>query len=274
MFYAKTRGLFITFIHLTPLYMPWNPELYEDFKDIRNQPFHDLLGFIQPHDIKTVIDLGCGTGQQTATLAERFPDASVLGIDASAEMLQRSNAFKRDNLDFKRLSTEEAIAAGEKWDLIFSNAALQWSDNHQKLFPQLLAMLHPDGQFVVQMPVQTENVLNKLLLETANEEPFAAYLRGWKKVSPLLTMDEYAQLLFDAGLVNLRIEQRVYPIIATDHDTLFQFIAGSALIPYTERLKGEERDQFILRFRQKIAAAFPTLPAIYAFKRLLLYGAK
>ncbi|WP_281925500.1 methyltransferase domain-containing protein [Flavobacterium collinsii] len=254
--------------------MPWNPEIYNKFKDIRYQPFYDLVNFIQPEKGMKAIDLGCGTGEQTAILANKFTEADFLGVDSSAEMLEQSKALETNNLYFRKSTTEETLESGEKWDLIFSNAALQWSDDHEVLFTKLLEQLNPKGQFAVQMPVQPENKLNKILLELVQEKPFVSYLKGFKRESPVLSIDEYAQILFDGGLENLEIQQKVYPIIAKDHETLFSFISGSALIPYTERLEGEEKVVFIETYKKRIAEGFPKLPAIYSFKRLLLYGRK
>jgi trans-aconitate 2-methyltransferase len=189
-------------------------------------------------------------------------------------MLQQSKALETDNLHFRKATTEETIASAEKWDLIFSNAALQWSDDHESLFAKLLELLNSKGQFAVQMPVQPENKLNKILLELVNEEPFKTYLNGFTRDSPVLSIDEYAQILFDGGLEDLKILQKVYPIIANDHETLYNFISGSALIPYIERLEGEEKELFITTYKQRIAEHFPKLPAIYSFKRILLYGKK
>ena len=124
------------------------------------------------------------------------------------------------------------------------------------------------------MPVQPENKLNKILLELVDEEPFKSYLNGFKRDSPVLSIDDYAQILFDGGLENIQIMQKVYPIIANDHDTLHNFISGSALIPYIEKLEGDQRELFIKTYKERIAIHFPKLPAIYSFKRLLLYGRK
>ncbi|WP_343697825.1 methyltransferase domain-containing protein [Flavobacterium sp.] len=252
--------------------MPWNPEIYNKFKDIRYQPFYDLAEFIKPVSGMRSIDLGCGTGEQTAILADKFKDAHFLGVDSSAEMLEKSKHLETDRLHFRKATTEETLHSGEKWDLIFSNAALQWSNDHTMLFPNLLNLLNKGGQFAVQMPVQPENKLNKILSELVDEEPFKTYLKGFKRDSPVLSIDEYAQILFDGGLEDIQIIQKVYPIIAKDHDTLFDFISGSALIPYIERLEGEQKELFIKTYKERIALSFPKLPAIYSFKRLLLYG--
>lgn len=254
--------------------MPWNPEIYNKFKNIRYQPFYDLIDFIKPVNGMKVIDLGCGTGEQTAILADKFKEADFLGVDSSAEMLDQSKALESDNLHFRKATTEETLASGEKWDLIFSNAALQWSNDHETLFTALIDLVNPKGQFAVQMPVQPENKLNVILAELVEEEPFKSYLKGYKRDSPVLSIDEYAQILFDGGLEDIQILQKVYPIIANDHETLYNFISGSALIPYIERLDGYEQELFIKTYKERIAAYFPKLPAIYSFKRLLLYGRK
>lgn len=254
--------------------MPWNPEIYNKFKSIRYQPFYDLADFIEPVSGMKAIDLGCGTGEQTAILADKFAEANFLGVDSSAEMLEQSKSLETDNLHFRKATTEETLKSGEKWDLIFSNAALQWSNDHATLFTELIKLVNPKGQFAVQMPVQPENKLNVILAELVDEEPFKSYLKGYKRDSPVLSIDEYAQILFDGGLEDLKILQKVYPIIANDHETLYNFISGSALIPYIERLEGDEEALFINTYKKRIALHFPKLPAIYSFKRLLLYGRK
>ena len=254
--------------------MPWNPEIYNKFKNIRYKPFYDLADFIEPVSGMKAIDLGCGTGEQTAILADKFADANFLGVDSSAEMLEQSKSLETDNLHFRKATTEETLKSGEKWDLIFSNAALQWSNDHETLFTELIKLVNPKGQFAVQMPVQPENKLNVILAELVDEEPFKSYLKGYKRDSPVLSIDEYAQILFDGGLEDLKIQQKVYPIIANDHETLYNFISGSALIPYIERLDGDEKALFINTYKKRIALHFPKLPAIYSFKRLLLYGKK
>ena len=254
--------------------MPWNPDIYNKFKNIRYQPFYDLADFIEPVSGMKAIDLGCGTGEQTAILADKFAEAHFLGVDSSAEMLEQSKSLETDNLHFRKATTEETLKSGEKWDLIFSNAALQWSNDHVTLFAELIKLVNPKGQFAVQMPVQPENKLNIILAELVDEEQFKSYLKGYKRDSPVLSIDEYAQILFDGGLEDLKIQQKVYPIITNDHETLYNFISGSALIPYIERLDGDEKALFINTYKKRIALHFPKLPAIYSFKRLLLYGKK
>lgn len=254
--------------------MPWNPEIYNQFKNIRYQPFFDLVENISSDGLKSAIDIGCGTGEQTKILSEKFADANFLGIDSSTEMLEKSSSLGNERLSFKQQTIEELYDSNEKWDLIFSNAALQWSDNHEKLFPKLLSLLSENGQFAVQMPVQSENILNQILFQLASEELYKSQLNNWNRVSPVLTLDEYTKIMFDAGLKDLNISMKVYPIIADDAEKLFQFISGSALIPYLEILDQDSHDKFIIEYKKRIAEKFENFPAIYAFKRILLYGRK
>ncbi|KFE96991.1 methyltransferase domain-containing protein [Chryseobacterium luteum] len=254
--------------------MPWNPDVYNQFKNIRFKPFYDLAALITDEKEMKAVDLGCGTGEQTAILTEKFPDAVFTGIDSSPEMLEKSKALENERLHFRMATTEEVLEADESWDLIFSNAALQWSDDHPKLFPKLISKLKSGGQLAIQMPYQPGNILNKILFELAGEEPFHIQLNGWNRPSAVLTVDEYAQILFDSGLEDLDLSQKVYPIIAEDHETLFNFISGSALIPYLERLNETQQKTLTTEFKQRIAANFSNLPAMYAFKRILMYGRK
>ncbi|MEI3789164.1 MULTISPECIES: methyltransferase domain-containing protein [unclassified Chryseobacterium] len=254
--------------------MPWNPDVYNQFKNIRFKPFYDLAELITDESNMKAVDIGCGTGEQTAILTDKLQGAVFTGIDSSPEMLEKSRTLENERLHFKLSTTEAMLDADESWDLIFSNAALQWSDNHQELFPKLISKLNVGGQLAVQMPYQPGNTLNKILFELADEEPFKSQLNSWNRPSAVLTIDEYAQILFDNGIQDLNLSQKVYPIIAEDHDTLFNFISGSALIPYLERLDEEQQKTFTTEFKLRITRNFPKLPAIYAFKRILLYGRK
>ncbi len=254
--------------------MPWSPEKYNQFKNIRYQPFFDLMDLISEEDLKNCIDLGCGTGEQTNILSKRFEKANFLGIDSSAEMLSGSEKFAHEKLQFRNLTIETFADDDTTWDLIFSNAALQWSNDHEKLFPKLISLLSDKGQFAVQMPVQKENILNKILIDLAQEKPFVDFLHGWKRDSPVLSIDDYAQIMFENGLREIQIIQKVYPIIADNPDKLFDFISGSALIPYLERLSEDEQNIFVTEYKNRIQKEFKKFPTIYAFKRLLLYGKK
>ncbi|MDR6737062.1 methyltransferase domain-containing protein [Sphingobacterium sp. 2149] len=254
--------------------MPWNLNSYYQFKDIRFKPFYDLAELIVGDNVLDAVDLGCGTGEQTAILSEKFTNINFLGLDSSAEMLSHSYYLQTEHLKFRQSTVEKFVAEPSTWDLIFSNAALQWVDDHRVLFPQLISKLKLGGQLAVQMPYQPENILNKILFELGNEEPFRTYLNDWNRPSPVLDIDTYAKMLFENGLDQLDLSLRVYPLLAADADTLYNFIAGSALIPYFERLEQAKKVEFVDEFKTRINKHFSKFPNIYPFKRILLYGRK
>src|SRR5215510_7434371 len=133
----------LRFIHLilsssSPIaggcYMPWNPQLYRQFEKERSAPFDDLLALVARREGLKVIDLGCGTGELTQKLADALPRSDVLGIDSSTDMLAKADPLRRPGLRFE-LGEIEAVMG--TWDLVFSNAAIQWVNNHQYLIPHL-----------------------------------------------------------------------------------------------------------------------------------------
>lgn len=250
--------------------MTWDPKKYNKFKEERSKPFDDLTSHIIDKPNLKVIDLDCGTGELTQKLYQKLTNPLVLGIDNSAEMLAKAPV--QENLEFKEKTILEQLNEETKWDLIFSNAALQWIDNHHELFPKIISRLNTGGQLVVQMPQQNENILNKILLQLVQEEPFASYLKNWTRPSPVLTLDEYAKILFENRSKDLVLYEKVYPIISNKKDDFFDFISGSALTVYQERLNEHEFTALTAEFKKRIDTFFPIVPSIYAFRRLVIYA--
>lgn len=250
--------------------MTWDPDKYNEFKTEREQPFSDLISHIDYRSGMKVLDLGCGTGVLTAVLGARLSNSSVLGIDSSKEMLER--APEQNGLTFKHRTIEEQLAAEDRWDLIVSNAALQWLDDHKSLFLKIISRLNPGGQLAVQMPQQTENALNVILFDLADEEPYAKALNYWNRPSPVLRLDDYAEILFDQGGLHLALYQKVYPVISKHPNDLFDFISGSALPSYLQRIDEKFLEPFVSEFKRRIHLRFPKAASIYAFKRVILYA--
>lgn len=250
--------------------MAWNPEKYDEFKSERFAPFYDLISLINIKPAMDIIDLGSGTGELTGKLAAKFPGARILGIDSSAEMLSKAAAFVTENLRFEQKTIEEQIATDQKWDLIFSNAAIQWVENHQVLLLKIISTLKPNGQVAIQIPSQKSNVLNQILAELVQEEPYKNALNGWVRDSPVLETDDYAQIFFENGSKEMTIYEKIYPLIVAHTDELFQWISGTALIPYLEKLTGEIKDNLITEFKSRIDQRFLKTPILYPFKRIIL----
>lgn len=270
--------------------MPWDPNQYHKFQAQRSAPFYDLLALVDVRPNLKVVDLGCGTGELTRQLVDRLPNSDVTGLDSSPQMLDVAGAasfssrgpsasltpsrrrlpFGRTSLRFER--GEQAQLTGE-WDLIFSNAALQWSENHAELIPQLYAKLKPGGQIAVQVPSNHNHISHQIIRETAGEEPFRSILAGFQRYAPVLGIDQYAQLLFDCGAENIVIFEKVYPHVLENSGAVVEWISGTACVPYFEKL-GDHKESFLTAIQQKMQKALPQIPVFYPFRRTLFSARK
>lgn len=249
--------------------MPWDPNQYHKFQDERSAPFFDLLALVEVHPNLKVVDLGCGTGELTRHLAA-LPGSYVTGIDSSEQMLEIARAFETPRLRFEK--GDQARLRGD-WDLIFSNAALQWSEQHKHLIPRLYQRLNPGGQIAVQVPSNHNHISHQIYRETASEEPFQTVLNGFQRYAPVLSIDEYARLFFECGAENITVFEKVYAHVLEDSDAVVEWISGTALVPYFERL-GEHKKNFVDALRVKMRAALPDSPVFYPFRRTLFSARK
>ncbi len=246
--------------------MPWDPARYKQFAAERAAPFEDLLALIDRREGMRVIDLGCGTGELTRRLAEALPHSDVTGIDSSAQMLDEAAKLKRPGLRFEQRRIEDV--AGE-WDLVFSHAAIHWLDDHESLIPRLFALVAPVGQISVQMPSNHDHPTHRLIAEIAGEEPFRTALGGWTRDVPVLTIDRYAELLYEARATNVTVLEKIYPHLLEDADALADWTSGTALVPYFERLDDGMRTGFMDRYGARLRQLFPQAPVFYPFRRIL-----
>jgi trans-aconitate 2-methyltransferase len=250
--------------------MPWNPELYHKFESERSAPFYDLLALVNVRPDLKVIDLGCGTGELTSQLADKLPNSHVTGLDSSPQMLEKAASFQRPGLVF--VEGDQAALTGE-WDLIFSNAALQWSENHTELIPSLYGKLAPGGQIAVQVPSNQYHISHQIYRQTADEEMFKFILNGFQRYAPVLKIDDYARIFYQCGAEDIVVFEKVYAHILEDADAVVEWISGTALVPYFERL-GKYKDEFVQSVREKMRAAMPDRPVFYPFRRTFFSAKK
>jgi len=258
--------------------MPWNLDLYHKFQAERSAPFFDLLALVEVRTNLKVIDLGCGSGELTRQLADKLPNAQVTGLDSSPQMLEKAASYTSSNPSTS-LRTSLIFQPGDqstltgKWDLIFSNAALQWSENHAELIPYLFDKLTPGGQIAVQIPSNHNHISHQIYRETADEDMFKFILQGFQRYSPVLSIENYSRILFDCGAEKINVFEKIYPHVLENADAVVEWISGTALVPYFERL-GRHKDEFVESIRQKMRAAMPDSPVFYPFRRILFSARK
>jgi trans-aconitate 2-methyltransferase len=250
--------------------MPWNPDQYHKFQSQRAAPFYDLLALVDARPNLKVIDLGCGSGELTRQLADKLPNSHVTGLDSSPQMLDKAASFANSNLVFQQ--GDQSTLTGE-WDLIFSNAALQWSENHTELIPHLFDKLKPGGQLAVQVPSNHNHISHQVYRETAEDDMFKFILQGFQRYAPVLSIDNYSRILFDCGAEDINVFEKIYPHVLEDSDAVVEWISGTALVPYFERL-GEHKDAFVKTIREKMRIAMPDSPIFYPFRRILFSARK
>ena len=250
----------------------WNPAQYERFRAEREQPFHDLVALITRRPAGRVLDLGCGTGQLTASLHRRLAAVETLGVDSSGAMLERAHTLEVDGLAFTR--GDIAVWQPQSpFDVVFSNAALQWVGDHRALFPRLKAMLVAGGELAVQVPANFDHVSHRLAAEIAREDPFIGAMGGWTRTFPVLAPEEYAGLLHELGFVAQSVRLQVYGHVLESPDAVVEWVRGTLLTDYELRMPEAMYQDFVARYRERLRIALgDARPYFYPFKRILMWG--
>ncbi len=252
--------------------MTWDPSVYERFARERSLPFFDLVGLVRPGLEMRVLDLGCGTGALTRVLHERTGARQTLGIDSSAEMLERAEAHRILGLSFQQADIA-TFSPERPVDLVLSNAALHWLDDHPALFPRLFAMVAPRGQLAVQIPANDDGVAHRVAAEVAAEAPFSEALGGFVRRSSVLSPAGYAELLHAVGFRHQHVRLQVYPHVLDDPDQVVEWVRGTLLLAYSERLDAPTYEAFLARYRARLAEVLgPARPVFFPSPRILLWA--
>jgi trans-aconitate 2-methyltransferase len=232
----------------------WSPSTYLQFADERGRPFVDLLARVGAENPEVVVDLGCGPGQLTATLAQRWPEARVQGLDSSPEMVARAQDHAGGRLSF-------AVADLRSWqpeepvDVLVSNATLQWVPGHRELLPQLVAAVRPGGWLAFQVPGNFGEPSHRLLHELAAEPRFAAATRGVLRPAAAEPTDYLADL--SALGCTVDVWETTYLHVLTGPDPVFRWISGTGARPVLQALDQGRRTEFEAEYRARLAAAYP-----------------
>ena len=250
----------------------WNPDQYSRYSNERSRPFFDLLAQVHLERPRTIVDLGCGSGELTATLAERWPEAHIIGVDNSPEMIERARQHAIEG----RLAFEQADLASwkpeEPLDLIVSNAALQWVGNHERLLPELAGMIAPGGVLAFQVPGNFNAPSHVLLGELMRSDAWhSRFGMSWNSSPSALSAEWYLELLKGLGL-DVTAWETSYMHILQGDDPVLEWVKGTALRPVLATLDEAEQQAFLQEYGARLREAYPQKPfgTVFPFRRIFV----
>lgn len=249
----------------------WNSDLYLKFKQQRTQPALDLAKRIEKYNPLSVADLGCGPGNSTSVLRSVFPNARLIGIDNSANMIEKARNTYPD-IEFRLRDIQNL---NEKYDLIFSNACLQWISDHNTLLPYLIEQLNDNGVLAVQIPINRNEPLFKIIKNTAEQSDFdfsQAYFENNDALSP----NEYYEILSKCAS-GFDIWETVYYHEMPSHEALIDWVRSTRLRPYLNCLSESDKKMFEMDLLKKVKEQYPIMKngnVILKFRRLFFVAIK
>lgn len=247
--------------------MSWDPEQYLKFVEARRRPALDLIVRLGGKSPSVIVDLGCGAGNVTRLLAEHWPNATVTGIDRNAAMLGKA-ASTASTIEWLCADIADWRAV-EAPDLIFSNAALHWLGDHQNLLPALIGQLNEGGVLAVQMPSNFTSPSHQILRKLAGDYRWQQAV-GDVEMGSVLSTAEYHRLLMPLCSY-LDVWETTYWQALSGDDAIIEWMKGTTLVPYLERLDGADSEKFLAAYRARLALAYPRGPdghTIFPFKRV------
>jgi trans-aconitate 2-methyltransferase len=261
--------------------MPWNPAQYLQFAGERLRPAVDLLARVPLERPRTIVDLGCGAGNVTALLGERWPDARIVGVDSSPDMLRVARAATRDD---SRCTFVAADLAHWRPDapveLVYSNAALHWLPEHAALFARVASMVAPEGVLAVQMPDNFRAPSHTRIADLARSPRWRARLGGLVREPPVAAAADYfGWLRPQMTTVDIWVTEylQVLPPSEDGGHPVAAWTQGTWLVPFLEALDDGEREEFLREYMQQLALDYPARAdgsTLFPFRRLFIVATR
>ena len=271
----------------------WDPANYLQFADERGRPFADLTARIVAQSPASVVDLGCGPGNLTALLAERWPDADVEGVDASPAMIAQATPLASGRPARGRAAPGQpaggqpalgrlhfTLADLREWrptsavDVIVSNATLQWVPGHRDLLPGLLSLLKPGGWLAFQVPGNFDQPSHRLLHDLAEQPPYREWTRGLERPAAFGPESYLADL---AGLgCRVQAWESTYLHVLDGPDPVFRWISATGARPVLAALPDELRPDFEATYKRRLIEAYPAQPfgTVLPYRRVFVVAVK
>jgi trans-aconitate 2-methyltransferase len=254
--------------------MSWSAAQYLKFEHERTRPVRDLVAQIPSVEVLGAADIGCGPGNSTEVLRERYPEARIIGLDSSPDMIEAARKRLPD-IAFE-------VADIREWrpktplDVILANAVLQWVPDHDTLLPALIAQLKPGGVLAAQMPDNLDQPSHRLMSAVASEGPWAAKLKdaGGARTERHLANWYFRVLRAHAPHVDVWRTTYFHPLAGAR--AIVEWLKGTGLRPFLDPLQEKEREAFLARYEEAIAKAYPAEPdgtVLLPFPRLFVIAA-
>jgi trans-aconitate 2-methyltransferase len=258
----------------------WNAKIYSQFLNLRTRPARDLLSAI-PNTFKPKIayDLGCGPGNSTILLKDRWPNAKIIGLDSSLDMLAKAKT-SFPNITFIEGHIED-FWPKEKADCLFANASLQWVNHHEILIPKLIKFINPNGVLAIQMPNNfhspSHQVTVKILKNDKDLEHLLRSLPYGELKEPLYKLSWYYDLLIKSGANSLQLWETEYFQEMPSYQEIFDWVKGTSLRPVLSSMNDENKLRFTKAYIKALSSEYPlqkNQKILFPFRRIFIIGFK
>ncbi|MHB1154346.1 MAG: methyltransferase domain-containing protein [Eubacteriales bacterium] len=234
----------------------WNAKQYLLFKNQRTQPAADLLSRINIENPRKIIDVGCGPGNSTIILKEKFPNAFISGIDNSENMIAAAKE-KYPDLDFFVCDANTGLSGlGSEYELVFSNACIQWLPDHHKLLREMMKLLKKGGILAVQIPINQREPIHKIICEVSGRDQWAAYFSN-AQYFYRLAESEYFDILAEIS-TEFSAWTTTYYHQLKSHNDIMEWYRSTGLRPYLNALPGgQEKSEFEQNVFSEVVKQYP-----------------
>lgn len=237
--------------------MSWSAAQYVKFEDERTRAARDLVARIPNVEVNRAADLGCGPGNSTEILRARFPEAQILGVDSSPDMIAAARKRAPDAA-FEVADLTKWDGAG--FDVILANAVLQWVPGHDRLVPALMARLNPGGSLAVQTPDNRDEPSHRLMREIAADPRWADRIGDAEKVREPRRPAEWHYRLLKAHATRVDLWRTTYFHVLAGPRAVVEWVKGTGLRPFLDPLSAEEREDYLAAYEAAVARAYPVEP--------------